>query len=459
MKEIKTNHHSQRLGQDPVFPLLVRLAIPGIVAMSVQSLYEIVDSIFVGRLGSDALSALTLTIPVNIFLLSIAIGTGIGTSSLISRLLGRGDRESAVRVAEHVIVISLVYGLIMALVGIFATPYILRFFTSDYELIELGSQYIRIILIGSVAIFLPMIGNNVLRGQGNTVFPMVTTLAGCILNILFDPLFIFGLGFFPRLEVAGAAVATVLARFCSGLVILWFLFSKKNEIRPSFKDFRIDFTILRELYRVGLPAIVMQSLFSVMMGGLNLILGTFSNAAIAVGGIFFRLQSFVVFPIIGLNHGFMPIVGYNYGNKTPERVKRTLKIAFSLSFIYCTLGMLVFLFFPAQLILLFNDDPKLLDIGITALRNVSLAFPIIGPAIIAESTFQALGYGLPSLILSMLRQCVILVPLFFILGHFLGLDILWFAWPISEVVNIILAFIWLRAILRRVFARMEQEGG
>ncbi len=443
--------HSQRLGTEAIVPLIFRLSIPSIIAMSVQSLYNVVDSIYIGRVSKEALSALTLAFPVQIILIGISVGTGIGASSLIARLLGRNEKAKAHLVAELAIAISIVSGIIVAILGIFASPYILRLFNDDPVLIGMGTEYIRIIMIGSVTLFFTMISNNILRGQGNTFFPMVTMVIGAVLNIILDPFFIFGIGFFPRWEIAGAAVATVLSRFISGIFMVYLLLSKHNELKPTFRNFRVDLQLIKEIYQVGFPAMIMQLLASLMVGGMNRILGSFSVSAIAVGGIFFRLQSFVFLPIIGLVQGYMPIVGYNFGQRSYKRMRQAIRSTALMAFSFSTLGLLIFQLFPRQLVTLFNDEPELVKIGVTALRTVSIGFPFIGPAVVAESTFQALGYGLPSLALSTLRQVVFLIPLLYILGHFLGLNALWFAFPISELFNGIIAAIWISTTLRRIF--------
>ncbi|MGM0411434.1 MAG: MATE family efflux transporter, partial [Bacillota bacterium] len=316
--------------------------------------------------------------------------------------------------------------------------------------------YISVILIGGIALFFPMISNNILRGEGNTVTPMIAMILGAVINIILDPFLIFGISFFPKLGVQGAAVATVFSRIISGIFLAFMLFSDKNELKFNYSNFDFDFSIIKSIYQVGFPAMVMQFMASFMLGGMNRILGSFSSTAIAAGGIYFRLQSFVFMPVFGLNQGYMPLIGYNYGHQNPERMKKAIKYTFFVAFAFTTTGFIIFQTIPSQLIQLFNSDPELIEIGTTALKTISIAFPIIGPAIIISTTFQAIGKGLPSLIQSFARQIVVLLPLMYILGQNYGLSTLWFAFPISELTNIIIASIWLYYTLNNVFKNLKQ---
>ncbi len=453
---MKTKNKSKRLGTEPIIPLLIKLSIPSIIAMFIQAMYNVVDSIYVGRLSKEALAALSLAFPIQIILISIAVGTGVGTSSYISRQLGRGNREQATSAAKHVLVITLIYGVIFGIGGYLLSDKLIGLFTNDQQLIELGTDYISIILLGSIALFLPIIGNNILRGEGNTFLPMVTMLIGAIINIVLDPFIIYGLGPFPRLGIAGAAIATVFSRIISGIFLLFILFSGKNELKIDFKKFKPDFKIIKEIYRVGLPAIIMQSLASVMIAVLNIILDSYSATAVAAGGIYFKLQSFVFMPVFGLNQGYMPIMGYNYGHNNPERMKKTIKSAFIVAISFTVLGFISFQLFSRQLTSLFTTDPELLRIGSMALKRISLAFPIIGPAIIISTTFQAIGKGMPSLVLSVARQLLILIPAFILLSKYFGLSAVWYAFPIAETISFILGAIWLKYVLNNVFARFKK---
>ncbi|ADO77713.1 MATE family efflux transporter [Halanaerobium praevalens] len=452
------NSNSKKLGTEPIIPLLMRLSIPSIIAMAIQALYNVVDSIYVGRISTDALSALSLAFPIQIILIGIGVGTGVGASSLISRRLGENKKEDAVNAAEHSIMLSIFYGIIVAILGFLFSNQILELFTSNQTLIDMGSEYIKIILIGSTAMFFPMISNNILRGEGNTFTPMIAMLIGSILNIVLDPFLIYGLWIFPEMGVAGAAIATVAARIISGSFLIYILlFSKKNELQISLKDFAFDFQIIKDIYLVGFPAMVMQFLSSFMLGGMNIILAGFGSTAIAAAGIYFRLQSFVFMPVFGLNQGYMPIMGYNYGHNNLKRMKTTFKSALLVGIIFTTTGFVIFQTVPELLIKMFNNDPELIRIGTNALKKISISFPIVGPAIIISTTFQALGNGFPSLVFSFLRQIIVLLPVMFLLGNYFGLEYLWLAFPISEVANIIPASIWLKLKFKDIYKEMEKS--
>ena len=453
---MKLTRKSERLGKEPIVPLLFKLSIPSIIAMAVQAFYNVVDSIYIGHVSTDALSALSLCFPIQMIIIGISVGTGVGTSSLISRLLGKGNKKRASNAAEHVMIITVIYGVLIGLIGLLFSNKLLHMFTSDLKLINMGTQYISIILMGSFALFFPMISNNILRGEGNTITPMIAMLIGSILNIILDPFFIFGYSIFPTWGIQGAAFATVLSRAISGIFLFFILISDKNELKLNFSDFEFDFSIIKSIYKVGFPAMVMQFMASFMLGGMNKILASFSSTAIAAAGIYFRLQSFVFMPVFGLNQGYMPLVGYNYGHQKPKRMKKAIKSTFIIAFAFTTAGFIIFQLIPVPLIKLFNKDPELIKIGSNALKTISLAFPIIGPAIIISTTFQAIGKGLPSLLQSFFRQIVVLLPLMYWLGIKFGLNILWYAFPISELANIIVASIWLVYTLKSVFHELQE---
>ncbi len=446
-----------RLGEDPVFPLLIRLSLPGIFSMVIQALYNVVDSIYVGHLSKDALSALSLAFPIQLVLISIGVGTGIGASSLIARLLGSGENERACKTAEQAIFLSLVYSILFAALGILFSEAMISFFTEKAEFVDLGQRYIRIILIGSAGMFVPMIANSILRGEGNTFLPMIAMLIGSVMNIILDPIFIFGIGTLEGFGIEGAAYATVLSRILSGVFILYMLFRGGNEIVPKIRGFVPDWKSISEIYRVGLPAIVMQVLASFMIGGMNLIVGGLDENGVAALGIYFRLQSFVFMPVFGLNQGYMPIVGYNYGHGRPDRMKKAIRYGIMTSAVFTTAGFLLFQTSAGLLVSMFNPDAQLLSVGSDAIRTISIAFPIIGPAIVIATTFQAIGKGMPSLILSFSRQIILLLPMAWIFSSFGDIHFIWYAFPISEAISFVAAVFWIKKTLGYVFLSMEKN--
>ena len=456
-KRLNKKTNENRLGTDPILPLLIKLSIPSIFSMTIQALYNVVDSIYVGRYSKAGLNALSLAFPLQLFLIAISVGTGIGASSLISRLLGRKEKESASRVAEHVLLLSVFYGIVVAIIGIFFSRNLIGIFTDDPALLQMATEYVSIIFMGSMFLFVPVLSSDILRGEGNTFIPMVAMLIGAVINIVLDPFLIFGIGPFPELGAAGAAYATVFSRLVSGIYILYMVIHNDKDIKIDLKKFKFKFTIIKDIYKVGLPAMVMQFLGSFMVAGLNLIVGSYNTDAIAVVGIYFKLQSFVFMPVFGLNQGYMPIIGYNYGFNKPERMKETIKYGLLTAFVITTSGFLLFQFIPQPLVMLFNDDPKLIALGVKALKTISLAFPLIGVAIVASTTFQAVGKGIISLIISFLRQIIILLPAAYILGKIGGLNYIWYSFPISELISgVVLAILFMRTF-SKVFHNMREK--
>lgn len=446
---------SKRMGTENIGKLLFRLSTPAIIGMLIQSLYNIVDSIYVGRLSTESLSALSVSFPIQMFLIAIGVGTGVGTSSLISRLLGRGNKHRANNVAEHVFFIALIYGIVVGIIGVFFSEKVINLFTNDPVLIDLGQRYIKIILTGSLAIFIPAIFNYILRGEGNTFLPMITMMIGAILNIILDPFLIFGIGIFPRLGIAGAAYATIFSRTVGGIFIISILFSNKNEVKLNLKDFVFDFQIIKEIYQVGLPAMINRLLFSTAMVFINLILGTFNSTAIAVMGVIFRMQSFFLMMVFGLTQGYLPIVGYNFGHNNPDRMKKTILLGSSTALTFGLIGFTIFQLFPESMLKLFNSDPKLLEIGVPALKRVSISYFFMVLNIIGVATFQAVGKGMPSFVITFLRQAILLVPGMYILGQLFGLDFTWFAFPIAESISFIVLIIWLTSAIKASIYRMR----
>jgi putative MATE family efflux protein len=448
---------SDRLGEEKISTLLVKLSVPAIVGMLLQALYNIIDSIYIGKLSTEALSALGLAFPVQMILIALGVGTGVGASSLISRLLGRGKSKQANNAAEHVFIIAIIYGIVGGMVGFFFTDNIVRLFTSDPQLMELTSQYLRVILTGSLAVFLPATLNYILRGEGNTFLPMLTMIIGAGLNIILDPFLIFGLWFFPKLGVAGAAYATIFSRFVGGIFIILVLLSDKNEIELKLKEFKPDLQIIKEIYRVGLPAVVNRLLFSGAMIIINKILGQFNTTAIGVMGVIFRLQSFFLMAVFGLNQGYLPLVGYNYGHGKPARMKRTMMLGTATAFSLGLLGLVVFQAFPKFLLTRFNSNPEFLRIGVFAVRRVSISYLFMVLNIIGVATFQAIGRGLPSLLVTILRQAILLLPSMYLLGEAYGLNATWFAFPIAEGITFLIMIAGQYFILKRAFYNMRHQ--
>lgn len=452
---MKIARKSDRLGKEKISTLLFKLSVPAIIGMVVHSLYNIIDSIYVGHISADALSALSLCFPVQMLLISIGVGTGIGANSLISRLLGKGNKKRATIVAEHVFFIAIIYGIVFALLGFFFIDDIMYIFTKNKVLLQLAQKYMRIILTGSIAVFIPATFNYILRGEGNTFVPMITMIIGAVLNIILDPFLIFGIWIFPELGIKGAAYATIISRLIAGIFITIVLFSKKTEIKPRLSNFVFDFQIIREIYQVGIPAMFNRLIFSVSIVFINRILGSFNTTAIAVMGVIFRLQSFFLMSVFGLAQGYLPLLAYNFGHRRPDRMIKTIKFGAITVFCFGLLAFLAFQFIPEFLLSLFNNNPEFLRIGATALPRISVAYIFMVLNILNGTTFQALGKGFPSLMLIFLRQFIFLIPGMLLLGNLFGLDAVWFAAPIGEFIALNIGIFWMYSFLKNCLNNLK----
>ncbi len=454
---------SERLGTDPILPLLIKLSLPGIVAMGIQALYNVIDSFFVAQVNEEAIAGLSVAFPMQLFLIALSVGTGVGTSSLISRMLGREDRDGAISVTEHVLVIAAIYSIIVFFAGLLLPEAFINIFSEDPLIAEYAYQYGSIIFMGAAPLFFGFIISDALRGQGNTLIPMIGMVAGAITNILLDPLLIYGIGFFPRLEVQGAAIATVISKGITFAVVFYELLKGDNEVKPEFRGgvstFKFNKEIIKSIYVVGLPAAIMQMLASVMVSGLNIIVGSLDALALSATGIYFRIQSFVFMPVFGLNQGYIPLVGYNFSNGNTERVKKVIGYGALIAFGFTGLGFVTFQFMPEIIAGPFVESQELMDIVVTAFTTISIGFPVIGPAIIGAATFQAIGKGIPSLTLSFFRQIILLLPIAYFLSLTGRLDLVWYAFPISEFVSFVFMIIWLYTTMKKelAFARFQRS--
>lgn len=432
-KDLKNN----KMGTMPISKLMLTMSLPAILAMMVQALYNIVDSIFVSRIGEEALTAVSLAFPVQLIIIASFLGIGTGVNSLISRKIGEKDIDSATNAAEHGFLLSGILYLIIVTIGVLLADNFFRLFTGDAKILSYGSSYIRIIMIFSFGRLFAQAGMSTLQGTGEMVKPMKAQLIGAVLNIILDPILIFGLLGFPAMGVKGAAIATVVAQIISMLYIMVVLFRGENYITLNLKKFKYNASIIKQILTVGLPVAIMQGLSSVMLTGLNLILAGFSETAVAVMGVFYRLQSLVFMPIFGLAQGSMPIIGYNFGAKNKERLMGAVKVGVSTAVIFMSLGMVVFQIFPVQLLTLFNSTLEMTEIGVIAFRAISIGFPLAAASIMLSISFQGMGDAYVSMIISFIRQIIVLLPVAYILGRIAGLNAVWFAFAISEVVALI----------------------
>ena len=433
-----------KMGYMPLGKLLLTMSVPMMISMFVQSLYNIVDSIFVARISENALTAVSLAFPVQNLMFSFALGTGVGINSLLSRRLGEKNYEEVDKVANNGIFLALCGIVVFVIVGIFVPRPFFESQTDNAEIIEYGVTYMRICLIACAGVFCAITFERLLMSTGKTGLSMISQLTGTAFNLIFDPILIFGLLGFPAMGIAGAAVATVLGQFAA-MIVSFFLNVKKNkEIHLSFKGLKPEGQIIGKIYAVGIPSIIVMSIGSILVYFLNIILGSFTTTAIAVYGVYFKLQSFVFMPVFGLNNGSVPIVGYNFGARNKQRVMKTIKLS---CFAACTImmvGVLVFEFLPKQLLALFAASDEMLKIGIPALRIIAVHFPIAAFSIILSSVFQALGKGIQSMVISFVRQLIFLLPAVWLLSLTGNIDNIWWGFPIAEFLALVVCCILLK---------------
>ena len=446
-----------KMGVLPVGRLLATMALPMMISMLVQALYNVVDSVFVSRLSENAFNAVGLAFPLQSLMIAVGAGTAVGINALLSRSLGEKRQDMADRAAGTGVFLSLCSALVFALIGIFLSrPFFLAQAKSVPEIVEMGTAYTRICLGLSVGIFSQFCFERLLQSTGRTTLAMFTQLIGAVINIVLDPILIFGLLGFPRLEVAGAALATVLGQIVAAVVAVVMNLKCNPDIDLRLKLIRWDKPVVQEIYRVGFPSIVMQSIGSVMTFGMNKILFTFTPTATAVFGAYFKIQSFIFMPIFGLNNGMVPIISYNYGAARPERVWKTVRLTIFTAVAIMVAGFALFQTCPAALLALFEASEEMTAIGVPALRIISISFLLAGFCIIAGSVCQAIGNPFYSMIVSVCRQLVVLLPAAWLLAQTGRLELVWWAFPIAEIMSTTLSAIFLRRTVRSAGVRMAQ---
>ena len=422
-----------KMGVMPVNKLLISMALPMMISMLVQALYNIVDSMFVAQISENALTAVSLAFPAQNLMIAVGTGTGVGINALVSRSLGERNGERANLIANNGLLLYVLSGIVFALFGIFGSRLFFRAQTSDLEIVELGTQYLRICCLLSTAIFLQFGFERILQATGRTIYTMLTQGLGAIVNIILDPILIFGLFGAPKLGVSGAAVATVFGQICAASLACFFNKKKNDDIVINPKKYHLQAHAVKSIYAIGVPSICMASIGSIMTFGMNKILIGFTSTAAAVFGVYFKLQSFIFMPVFGLNNGMVPIIGFNYGARKPDRLMKTMRLAVT---------------YAPQLLAIFNASAQMLSIGIPALRIISLSFLLAGFDIIIISVMQALGHGVISLIISILRQLAVLLPVAFIFSKIWGLNAVWIAFPLAECVALVVTILFWRKVYR-----------
>lgn len=425
-----------KMGTEPILKLIISMSLPSMFSMVVQALYNVVDSIFVAQISEDALTAVSLAFPIQLLSVAVSVGTGIGLNSFISRKIGQKNIEDANLAASHGIILALFSYIFFAIFGIFFCKPFFSLFTQNDNIIKLANDYTSCLCIISFPILIQSSIEKTLQATGNMIYPMIFQLIGAITNIILDPILIFGLLGFPALGVFGAAVATVTGELFSMIYSLYVIFFKEHDIKITFKNFKLNFNIIKKIYAVGFPSIIMQSISCVMVTILNAILISKSETAVSVLGIYFKVQSFVFMPIWGLTHGVMPIMGYNFGAKNKNRLTEALKTSCLIAAIILAISTIIFFTIPDKIMLLFNPSENMMAMGIYALRIISLSFILASINIMFSVLFQSIGNGTASLFISLLRQMIFIVPISYFLLQ-INLNYVWFSFPIAELFAVI----------------------
>lgn len=449
---------SDKMGTMPMNSLLLSMAFPMMISMLVQALYNIVDSVFVSMLNENALTAVSLAFPIQSLMIAVGAGTGVGINAILSRSLGEKEQESANKAAENGIFLAAVSYLVFLVLGLaIVRPFYLSQ-TSDPQIVEYGVSYLSIVCAFSFGMFFQMTAEKLLQSTGRTFYTMITQGVGAVLNIIFDPIMIFGLFGFPAMGVAGAAAATVFGQIVAAILAIFFNVKINKDIQISFRGFRPDGKMIARIYSVGVPSIIMQAIGSLMTYGMNLILIQFTSTATAVFGVYYKVQSFVFMPVFGLNNGMVPIIAYNYGAGNRSRVKKVTKLSVMYAVAIMLIGLAVFQIIPDKLLGLFNASENMLSIGVPALRTISLSFLFAGFCIVIGSLFQALGNGVYSLCVSAARQLVVLLPVAYLLSLTGNVDNVWFAFPIAEVMSLCVTLFFYRRINKKIINKIPDAG-
>lgn len=427
-----------KMGIMPVNKLLISMSLPMMISMLVQALYNIVDSYFVAKISENALSAVSLAFPIQTLMIAILGGSSVGLGTVLSHSLGEKKFKKVTDVANHGIFITIIIYLIFVLMGFFLVKPFFASQTSDTEILTYGMDYLQLICIGSVGLCGQFLFERLLQSTGKTFYTMITQATGAIINIILDPIFIFGLWGFPKLGVMGAAVATIIGQICAFLFAFYLNHKKNTEVKINLKGFSPSPYLIGQIYKIGFPSIIMQSIGSIMVYGMNQILMSFTSTATAVFGVYFKLQSFIFMPIFGLNNGMLPIMAYNYGARKKSRLISAIKLGMIYAISLMAVGFIAFQVLPRQLLNIFDASEQMLSIGIPALRIISFHFLLAGFNIIALSTCQALGKAVYSMITSICRQLVVLLPAAYILSRFGDVNYVWWSFPIAEVVALII---------------------
>ena len=456
-KMMQTKPSENKMGVMPEGKLLLNMSLPMMISMLVQAMYNIVDSIFVAHYHDDALVAVSLAFPLQTFMIAVGAGTGVGVNALLSKALGEKNQKRANEVAMNGIFIFILSYILIALIGVLGVAPFYRFNTKAGQdlIMDFGIQYLSIVMIGSFGIFMQFIFERLLQSTGRTFLTMISQSVGAIINIILDPILIFGYFGFPKMGITGAAIATIIGQICAAILAIIFNFKYNTDVQIKLKGFRPNGRIILDIYVIGIPSILMQSIGSIMVMGMNKILNTESEVAVSVFGIYFKLQSFFFMPVFGLNNGLIPIVAFNYGAKNKKRMLNTLKYGYIIAFCFMLFGFGIFVALPDKLLMIFKANETMLKIGVPALRIIAVHYLVAWYCIITGSLFQALGKAVFSLYVSLARQLVVLLPAAYILSLIGGLDLVWWSFPIAEIMSMIMSTICLRQIFKNILNKID----
>lgn len=443
-----------KMGVMPIDKLIISMSLPIMISMLVQALYNIIDSIFVAMVSENALTAVSMAFPIQNLMIAVGVGTAVGVNALLARSLGEKDYDKVNKIAENAVFLTALSYLLFLVIGLFFAETFFRSQTDIEEIVVYGTEYLTVCCCLSFGIFTQLMFERMLQATGKTIYTMYTQGIGAIVNIILDPILIFGMFGLPKMGVTGAAVATVIGQIFAGALSVLFNQTKNHEVRIHLRGFRPSGAIIGQIYAIGVPSIVMQAIGSLMTYGMNRILISFTSTATAVFGVYFKLQSFVFMPVFGLNNGVIPIMAYNYGSGNKERVVKTLKHCIAYAVSIMVIGCLIFQFIPEALLQMFSASDTMMAIGVPALRTISISFVLAGFCIAVSSAFQALGKAVYSMIISVARQLVVLLPVAFVLAQLGNVNLVWWALPIAELMSLVLTIVFMRRIYKKVIVNI-----
>ena len=445
------------MGIMPVNRLLITMSLPMMASMLVQALYNVVDSIFVSRINEKALTAVSLAFPIQTLMIAVAGGTCVGINAVLSKALGEKKQDTVNKSAGNGITLMAAGYMLFLLVGLFGTRGFYLSQTDDAQILQYGYEYLSVVCCFSFGIYSQFVFERLLQSTGKTLYIMFTQGTGAIINIILDPILIFGLLGAPRMGVRGAAVATVIGQIVAGTMAFFINRAKNDEVQLTLQALRPDWDIVKQIYRVGVPSMVMQAIGSVMTYGMNRILITFTSTATAVFGVYFKLQSFIFMPIFGMNNGLVPILAYNYGAGRKDRFIKALKCGIGYAIALMMVGLILFQTIPDALLRLFDASDEMLKIGVAALRTISYSYLFAGFCIICGTAFQALGRAGYSMVVSIARQLVVLLPAAYLLSLSGNVNNVWWAFPIAELMSLVVTTIFLLRINRQIISHIGED--